>query len=247
MTKVYKRRIDYKPLLWIPNKTFLEILIYNEYTVVKSQVTYKKNNDQGLYRTNLDSHLELNGENLVTQKFQLIIDNNPPKDIKIDKLKKLNEAIQISVPINSKIIKTITEVKIFPSKNNALEGIYQSNNMFCTQCEPEGFRKITWFTDRPDCLSLFTVKLEVSEQYKTILSNGNLIEEGIIKNKNGNSNRLYKVWHDPFPKPSYLFALVVGNLEVNTSKFLTSSKKKLKSVFILKLEINTSQTMLCKV
>ena len=227
MTKVNKRRIDYKPLLWIPNKTFLEILIYDEYTVVKSQVTYKKNNDQDLYRTNLNSHLELNGENLVTEKFQLIIDNNPPKNIEIDKLKKVNEAIQISVPVNSKIIKTITEVKIFPSKNNALEGIYQSNNMFCTQCEPEGFRKITWFTDRPDCLSLFTVKLEVSDQYKTILSNGNLIEEGIIKNKNGNGNRLYKVWHDPFPKPSYLFALVVGNLEVNTSKFLTSSKKEI--------------------
>ena len=104
MTKVYKRRTDYKPLFWIPNKTFLEILIYDEYTIVKSQVTYKKNNDQDLYRTKLSSHLELNGEDLVTVKFQLIIDNNPPKNIEIDKLKKVNEAIQISVPANSKII-----------------------------------------------------------------------------------------------------------------------------------------------
>ncbi len=227
MTKFNKRRIDYKPLLWIPNKTLLEISIFDKYTIVKSQITYKKNNVKDLYQTDFNSHLELNGENLVTLKFQLIIDNNPPENIKIDKLKKVDEAIQISVPSNSKIIKTITEVKIFPSKNNALEGIYQSNNMFCTQCEPEGFRKITWFPDRPDCLSLFTVKLEVSDQYKTILSNGNLIEEGVVENKNGSGNRLFKVWHDPFPKPSYLFALVVGNLEVNTSKFLTSSKKEI--------------------
>ena len=67
-----------------------------------------------------------------------------------------------------------------------MEGLYQSNNMLCTQCEAEGFRKITWFPDRPDCLSLFTVRIEVTDKFKTILSNGNLIEEGIIKNKNGN-------------------------------------------------------------
>ena len=100
--------------------------------------------------------------------------------------------------------------------------------MLCTQCEAEGFRKITWFPDRPDCLSLFTVRIEVTDKFKTILSNGNLIEEGIIKNKNGKYNRLFKVWHDPFPKPSYLFALVVGNLESNSSKYLTSSKKEIK-------------------
>ncbi len=227
MTTVKKRRIDYKPLLWLPNKIFLEILIFDRCTIVKSKVTYHKNNDQNSDYTDLDSHLELNGEDLITKNFQLIIDDNPPKNIQIDKFKKVNEAIQISVPTHSKIIKTISEVKIFPLKNNALEGIYQSNNMFCTQCEPEGFRKITWFPDRPDCLSLFTVKIEVSDKYKTILSNGNLIEEGIVNNKNGIGNRLFKVWHDPYPKPSYLFALVVGNLEVNSSTFLTSSKKQI--------------------
>ena len=94
--------------------------------------------------------------------------------------------------------------------NTSLEGLYQSNNMLCTQCEAEGFRKITWFPDRPDNLSLFTVRIEVSDKFKTVLSNGNLIEEGIIRNKIG--NRSFKVWNDPFPKPSYLFALVVGNL-----------------------------------
>ncbi len=226
MKKVIKRRIDYTPLFWLPYEIFLEILIFDEFTIVKSQVTYKKNNNKVVHTFDLKSHLELNGEDLVTKKFQLIIDDNAPKNIKIDKLKKVNEVLEISVPSNSKIIKTITEVKIFPSKNHALEGIYQSNNMFCTQCEPEGFRKITWFPDRPDCLSLFTVKIEVSDQYKTILSNGNLIEEGIIRNKK-EGGRLFKIWHDPFPKPSYLFAMVVGNLEVNRSKFNTLSKKEI--------------------
>ena len=132
------------------------------------------------------------------------------------------------MPSNTSFVKIFTEVKIYPSANNSLEGLYQSNNMLCTQCEAEGFRKITWFPDRPDCLSLFTVRIEVTDKFKTILSNGNLIEEGIIKNKNGKYNRLFKVWHDPFPKPSYLFALVVGNLESNSSKYLTSSKKEIK-------------------
>ena len=132
------------------------------------------------------------------------------------------------MPSNTSFVKIFTEVKIYPSTNNSLEGLYQSNNMLCTQCEAEGFRKITWFPDRPDCLSLFTVRIEVTDKFKTILSNGNLIEEGIIKNKNGKYNRLFKVWHDPFPKPSYLFALVVGNLESNSSKYLTSSKKEIK-------------------
>ena len=90
------------------------------------------------------------------------------------------------------------------------------------RCEPEGFRKITWFPDRPDCLSVFTVKIESSSRFNTIISNGNLIDEGAVKNK-----RHFKVWHDPFPKPSYLFALVVGNLEFYESNFTTFSNKKI--------------------
>ena len=208
--------------------TFLEFLIFDKYTIVKSQIIFQKNNFQNISNYNLESHLELNGVDLVTTKFELILDDNPPKNIKIESLKKQNEAVIIPVPSNTSFVKIFTEVKIYPSTNNSLEGLYQSNNMLCTQCEAEGFRKITWFPDRPDCLSLFTVRIEVTDKFKTILSNGNLIEEGIIKNKNGKYNRVFKVWHDPFPKPSYLFALVVGNLESNSSKYLTSSKKEIK-------------------
>ena len=125
-------------------------------------------------------------------------------------------------------IKIISQVKIYPKENTSLEGLYESNQMFCTQCEPEGFRKITWFTDRPDCLAIFKVRIEGSKHYSTMLSNGNLIEEGIVKVEGKETDRHFKVWSDPFPKPSYLFALVVGNLEVSESSFTTYSKKNIK-------------------
>ena len=232
MNHVIKKRFDYKPLFWITKETFLEFLIFDNYTIVKSEIIFQKNNTENIINYNLDSHLELNGVDLVTKKFELSLDDNRPKDIRIDSLNKKNEAVIIPVPSKTSLVKIDTEVKIYPSKNKSLEGLYQSNNMLCTQCEPEGFRKITWFPDRPDSLCLFTVRIEVKDKFKTILCNGNLIEEGVVKSKNGKCNRLFKVWQDPFPKPSYLFALVVGNLESNTSKFITSSKKEIQlSIF----------------
>ena len=227
MKNVIKKRFDYKPLFWLTKDTFLDFLIFDQYTIVKSQINFQKNDFHHIRDYDLDSHLELNGVDLVTTKFELILDDNPPLTIKIESLKKQNEVLLIPVPTDTTFVKIITEVKIYPLTNHSLEGLYQSNNMFCTQCEAEGFRKITWFPDRPDSLSLFTVRIEVADKFNTILSNGNLMKEGIIKAENGKDKRLFKIWHDPFPKPSYLFALVVGNLESNTSKFLTSSKKEI--------------------
>ncbi|HVW72449.1 MAG TPA: aminopeptidase N [Rhizomicrobium sp.] len=109
--------------------------------------------------------------------------------------------------------------EINPSANTALEGLFLSNGMFCTQCEPEGFRHITYFLDRPDNLSVFTVRIEADrEQYPVLLSNGNRIESGELA-----GHRHYAVWHDPFPKPSYLFALVAGDLGVVHDRFTTMS------------------------
>ena len=112
--------------------------------------------------------------------------------------------------------------EINPAANMALEGLFLSNGMFCTQCEPEGFRRITYFLDRPDNLSVFTVRVEADkEQYPVLLSNGNRIESGEIA-----GGRHYAVWHDPFPKPSYLFALVAGDLGVIHDCFVTRSARK---------------------
>jgi aminopeptidase N len=111
-----------------------------------------------------------------------------------------------------------TEVEINPEGNKALEGLYMSGGRFCTQCEAEGFRKITYFLDRPDALSRFTVRVEADAAYQRLLSNGNLIESGALAD-----GRHFAVWNDPFPKPCYLFALVAGELDVLEDSRVTMS------------------------
>ncbi|HEX4117375.1 MAG TPA: aminopeptidase N [Rhizomicrobium sp.] len=116
-----------------------------------------------------------------------------------------------------------TVCEIAPAANLALEGLYQSGGMFCTQCEPEGFRRITWFLDRPDNLSIFTVRIEgAKEQYPVLLSNGNRLEAGDL-----GGGRHFALWHDPFPKPSYLFALVAGDLGSIHDRFTTVSGREI--------------------
>lgn len=109
--------------------------------------------------------------------------------------------------------------RIYPDKNRSLEGLYQSSGIYCTQCEAEGFRKITYFPDRPDVLTRYTTKISANKtSCPVLLSNGNLIEKGDLTD-----NRHFAVWQDPFPKPSYLFALVAGSLVVVKDKFTTKS------------------------
>jgi aminopeptidase N len=113
--------------------------------------------------------------------------------------------------------------EINPAANTELEGLFLSNGMFCTQCEPEGFRRITYFLDRPDNLSVFTVRIEADrEQYPVLLSNGNRIKSGDFAD-----GRHFAVWHDPFPKPSYLFALVAGDLGSIHDRFTTMTGRKI--------------------
>ncbi len=111
-----------------------------------------------------------------------------------------------------------SEVEIDPAANKALAGLYMSAGRFCTQCEAEGFRRITWFADRPDSLTRFTVRMEADASFHRLLSNGNLVEEGTA-----GGGRHYAVWEDPFPKPCYLFALVAGELDVLEDHFTTMS------------------------
>lgn len=118
------------------------------------------------------------------------------------------------------------ETSINPKANKQLMGLYRSGSAYCTQCEAEGFRRITYFYDRPDVLSVYTVRIEadvVEAHY--LLSNGNQIESGPVEGfgKSGGSGRHFAVWHDPFPKPSYLFALVAGDLAMVEDSFTTQS------------------------
>ena len=117
------------------------------------------------------------------------------------------------------ILKIETEIK--PQDNKSFSGLYASGSGIFTQCEAEGFRKITYFFDRPDMLTQYTVKMIADKnQYPVLLSNGNLIEQGCL-----NNNRHFAVWHDPFAKPCYLFALVAGRLAVSHDTFTTMSNR----------------------
>ncbi|HET9645237.1 MAG TPA: M1 family aminopeptidase, partial [Burkholderiaceae bacterium] len=108
-----------------------------------------------------------------------------------------------------------------PEKNTRLSGLYTSGGGFFTQCEAEGFRRITFFLDRPDIMAVYTVKLKADKKkYPVLLSNGNLVEQGELEN-----GRHYAKWHDPFPKPSYLFALVAADLVAREQKIRSRSGK----------------------
>jgi aminopeptidase N len=109
--------------------------------------------------------------------------------------------------------------RIRPQENTQLSGLYRSNRLFCTQCEAEGFRRITYFLDRPDVLATYTTRISADKKlYPILLSNGNLMESG-----NTNDGRHWVVWQDPFKKPSYLFALVAGDLACVRDEFITAS------------------------
>lgn len=109
-----------------------------------------------------------------------------------------------------------------PAKNTALEGLYKSGGTYCTQCEAQGFRRITYYQDRPDVMTVFTVRVEADKATcPTLLSNGNMVDEG-----NVGDDRHFSVWHDPYPKSSYLFALVAGRLEYIREYFMTRSGRK---------------------
>ena len=158
--------------------------------------------------------LRFNGERL--KLTSIAIDGRPlaPAEYELD-----DEFLTIAAPPAAFVLET--EVAIDPEGNKALEGLYISAGRFCTQCEAEGFRKITYFPDRPDVLARFTVRIEAEQTYPRLLSNGNLVEAGELA-----GGRHFAVWNDPFPKPCYLFALVAGELDVLEDHFVTMSGRK---------------------
>lgn len=116
------------------------------------------------------------------------------------------------------------QTQIVPEENTALEGLYRSGSMYCTQCEAEGFRKITYYLDQPDVLSTYTTRIEAdAEMYPVLLSNGNKIAEEALA-----GGRRAVTWEDPFPKPSYLFALVAGDLALLEDQFVTHTGRNIK-------------------
>lgn len=124
----------------------------------------------------------------------------------------------LSIPVNSADFRIKVQSKIMPLQNTALEGLYESDGLFLTQCEPFGFRNITYFLDRPDVMTVYTTKLIADKKYPVLLSNGDVLERGDI-----GANRHFVTWHDKSKKPSYLFAAVLGDLQVKKDSFKTMS------------------------
>ena len=164
--------------------------------------------------------LSLHGED---QKLLSVTMNG--NQVAADDYKVDAETLTLSAPqLNSDgKLELVIESEIAPQNNKALEGLYMSNGMYCTQCEAEGFRNITYYLDRPDVLAVFTTKIIADKATCPILlSNGNPVGAGDLPD-----GRHWAEWHDPFPKPSYLFALVAGNLVAVTDTFTTVSGREI--------------------
>ncbi|MCK5518092.1 MAG: aminopeptidase N, partial [Alphaproteobacteria bacterium] len=160
-------------------------------------------------------NLVLDGENLVLKSVEINGEILSSSRLVTDQ----NSLTIMDVP-DQFTLDIITET--YPEKNIALEGLYKSSGNYCTQCEPEGFRKITYYPDRSDVMTKFTTRIEADKKScSVLLSNGNCVEKGDI-----GDGRHFAVWHDPFVKPSYLFALVAGNLGCISDDFTTMSGKK---------------------
>jgi aminopeptidase N len=194
---------DYTPPAYKVAHTDVTFEIFDGKTIVTAQTQFTSNNDN-------DADLFLNGENL-----KLISCKLDGKDVKPSVTDK-----GLTLPCPGKDIFTLEIItEIVPEKNTELEGLYHSGGTYCTQCEAEGFRKITYYPDRPDVMATFKVTVEADkETCPVLLSNGNLIDSGDAKD-----GRHFTVWEDPTPKPCYLFALVAGNLTRVEDKFTTMS------------------------
>ena len=131
----------------------------------------------------------------------------------------------------------VVEIDLFikPHLNTTMMGLYKSRTMYCTQCEAEGFRNITFYLDRPDVMSEFTTKIIADKTlFPVLLSNGNAVEQGDL-----NDGRHFATWHDPFKKPAYLFALVAGDLSVVEDSFTTCTDREiLLQIFVEEKDLN---------
>jgi aminopeptidase N len=202
---------DYTPAPFLAQNTSLLFQLFADKTIVTSTVDYAKN------PASAGADLVLNGDHQTVT--QVLLNGQAFTDYTIEDGKMtIANATNIA---GGKFALTITS-EIDPAGNTALEGLYQSQGNYFTQCEAEGFRRITFFQDRPDVLSVFKVRIEAYKQsYPVLLSNGNLMAEGDL-----GEGRHFTEWFDPFPKPCYLFALVAGDLVHIADSFTTLSGRK---------------------
>jgi aminopeptidase N len=202
---------DYRPPDWLVDRVELDFALGEAASEVTARLEVRRNPVAG----DGSAPLVLDGQEL--ELVALEIDGEPAganryaRDDDHLTLHELPDACTVE-----------TRVRIHPERNTALEGLYVSNGVFCTQCEPEGFRKITYFPDRPDVMARYRVRIEADRtRYPVMLANGNPVEAGALA-----GGRHFAIWEDPFPKPSYLFALVAGRLAKLEDHFTTGSGRR---------------------
>jgi aminopeptidase N len=197
------RLADYTPPAFLIDEVALDFALEPNATRVKAKLNVRRNPEGA-------GPLVLDGVRL--KLISVAIDGQP-----LDASAYELTAEHLTLPNTPETFVLETEVEIDPEGNKALEGLYMSGGRFCTQCEAEGFRKITYYPDRPDVLSRFTVRVEADKAaYPRLLSNGNRIDGGETTD-----GRHWALWNDPFPKPCYLFAMVAGELDELADSFVT--------------------------
>ncbi|WP_372739312.1 aminopeptidase N [Neptunomonas sp.] len=199
---------DYQVPSFLIDQTELRFELESERTIVNTKLTMRRNPEcqqkpQGL---------ELQGDKAL--KLCRIMLNE--QLLNESDYQRLDEGLQISSVPDVFVLET--QVEIHPDQNTALEGLYRSEGVYCTQCEAEGFRRITFYLDRPDVMSVFSTTIEADKSaYPVMLSNGNPVATGDADN-----GRHWITWEDPHPKPAYLFALVAGDLKMIEDQYTTS-------------------------
>ncbi|HRM14411.1 MAG TPA: aminopeptidase N [Acinetobacter parvus] len=192
---------DYQKPAFLVESIHLDIQVYDDHTIVDSRLVMKRQAAGELVLLGRDLELQsiqMNGQLLNAGQYQLD-----------------SEQLVITDAPDQVIVQT--KVIIHPESNTQLEGLYKAGGLFVTQNEPEGFRKITFYPDRPDVLAEFTTRVEADKKYPVLLANGNLLETGEV-----GEGRHFAIWQDPTKKPSYLFACVIGDLAVLKDRYTTS-------------------------
>jgi aminopeptidase N len=196
------RREDYRPPDWLVPEIELDFDLDAERTRVRSRLTVRRNGAH-------DRPLKLDAEALTLVEVSV---NGAPALYE-------HEGERLTIPLEGDEAVVETLVEVAPRANTQLMGLYESNGILCTQCEAEGFRRITPFPDRPDVLSRYRVRMTADKAlYPVLLSNGDPVASG-----DAGGGRHWAEWRDPFPKPCYLFALVAGDLAANRTSFVTRS------------------------
>lgn len=223
--QVIKYAKDYQPPAYWITHTNLTFYLHDGFTEVQSVLQITRNHHVVV------QDLVLDGQELQLESMAINAQRLHENAYHVTE-----ETLIISSDLLADNFELACTTLIYPEKNTSLEGLYRSRGMFCTQCEAEGFRKITYYLDRPDVMSEFTVTLVAeSDKFPVMLSNGNCISD-ITKN-----NYREVVWHDPFKKPCYLFALVAGNLDCLQDTFITMSGREV----VLKIFVESKDLDKC--